>query len=62
LVWIGITGDAGQFCMRPGKMKSKGEMDLLALMPLQPVVNAAISAKASAWPVAKGEGRVTSGM
>jgi hypothetical protein len=38
-------------------MKSKGEMDLLALMPLQPVAPAAISAKASAWPVASRQGR-----
>ena len=32
----------------PGRMKSKGEMDLLALMPLQPVATKASRAKARA--------------
>ena len=62
LVSIGIPGDAGQFCKRPGRMKSNGETDLLALMPLQPVANVATRARASAWLVARGEGEGASGM
>ena len=48
LVSSASTGDPGESCMRPGRRKSIGETDLLALMPLQPVANVAISARASA--------------
>ena len=34
---MGLTGAAGTLCMRPGKIKSNGEIDLDALMPLQPL-------------------------
>lgn len=40
----GISGVEGVFCISPGKIKSKGEIDLLALMPLQPLPTMARSA------------------
>jgi hypothetical protein len=48
LVWVGINGDGGLFCMSPGRKKSNGEMDLLALMPLQPAITMAIIANPDA--------------
>ena len=39
-----IAGVAGTFCMRPGRMKSSGEIDLDALIPLQPLPTKAINA------------------
>jgi len=38
LVASGSTGDGESFLMSPGKRKSSGEMDLLAVNPLQPVI------------------------
>jgi len=40
LVASGISGAGTSFLMSPGKRKSSGETDLLALMPLQPVIRA----------------------